>query len=236
MAGRKYGRLVHDLKFSGLAGRHLPLGHHFLVCRAYEGFQVMTFAARTLGYGSAPFTPVQRTYTSGTSVTETAPVGATNVIIAVWGGGGGGQGGIGGAEPEPGQGGGAGGYSQSTYGISGNQTLVYTVGAGGSGGGFVAGGASGGNSTVSSGTKSITTMSGGGGGGGGDIEEGVGGVASGGTTTNTTGGSASGLSQGGTPVTGFDSNTGGAGGDGGPAVNGSVGSSGEAGKVIFYYT
>jgi len=50
----------------------------------------MSFGARTLGYGSAPFTPVQRTYTSGTTVTETAPVGATNVIIAVWGGGGGG--------------------------------------------------------------------------------------------------------------------------------------------------
>jgi hypothetical protein len=36
-------------------------------------------------------TPVTRTYTTGTAATETAPSGATNVIIAVWGGGGGGD-------------------------------------------------------------------------------------------------------------------------------------------------
>ena len=39
------------------------------------------------GMGGSTFTPVTRTYTSG-SGTETIPTGASQVVIEVWGGGG----------------------------------------------------------------------------------------------------------------------------------------------------
>ena len=43
-------------------------------------------------YGASAFSPVSRTYTSGSSATETAPAGCSNVLIGVWGGGGAGGG------------------------------------------------------------------------------------------------------------------------------------------------
>lgn len=179
-----------------------------------------------LGAVAVPaFSPVQRTYVTG-SGTETAPAGASNVIIAVWGGGASGNVGVRFAT-EDGLGGGAGGYAQSTYTISGGQTIAYAVGAG-----AAPSGNNGVNSTASSGTKAITTMTGGGGGG-----TGTGGTASGGTTQNTTGG-AGGIGVGGAPVTGWNGNSagaGGAGGAGGGASN-TPGFPGDAGAVIFYYT
>lgn len=188
-----------------------------------------------LGASKNTFTPVLRTYTSGTSVTETAPTGASNVLIAVWGGGGGGGRGWVSDGPEFGQGGGSGGYSQSSYSISGDETLVYTVGAGGNGG-TSAGtpSQSGGASSVSSGTRSITTMTSNGGTGGTTAVGGSGGSATGGNTTNTTGNTAT-DDLGADAVVGFNSASGGRGGDGGFGV-GSNGSPGTSGKVIFYYT
>jgi hypothetical protein len=65
------------------------------------------------------------------------------------------------------------------------------------------------------------------------IDGGAGGSASGGTTTNTSGGSG-GIPDPGTAVIGFNSNSGGSGGEGGFGV--SAGGDGLAGKIIFYYT
>lgn len=124
------------------------------------------------------FTPVLRLYTSGSSATETAPAGATNVEIrAVGRGGAGGTGKL--IVPTQGGGGGGGGYCQSSYAISGGQTLTYTINVSGS--------------TVSSGTKSITTMDAGNGTGGGAATNygggsgGSGGAASGGNVSNSNG-------------------------------------------------
>ncbi len=183
----------------------------------------------------AAFTPVTRTYTTGTAATETAPSGATNVIISAWGGGGGGSRGY---EvmcfSEFGGGGGAGGYSQTSTTISGGQTLIYTVGAGGIGGTTANNQTSGSATSVSSGTKTITTMTGNGGIRGTAGVGGAGGTASGGTTQNTTG-TAGSIPFGGAAVVGWNSNTGGLGGEGGEGL-GSPGTAGGTGKVIFYYT
>ena len=121
-------------------------------------------AARTLaGVASGPYmmtafygksnaiTPVLRIYTSGTNATETAPAGAKNVVIEVWGGG---ESGAHSSKVNGGGGGGGGGYSKSSYSITGGNTLNYSVGTGGTGGN----GVSGTSSTVASGTKTITTM------------------------------------------------------------------------------
>ena len=181
--------------------------------------------------GGTSFTPVTRTYTTGTGATETAPTGATNVIIAAWGGGAGGHRGFTVmCVDEAGTGGGSGGYSESSYAISGGQTLVYTVGIAGVGGTTANNFTAGGNTSVTSGTKSITTMTANGGGRGAP-----GGTASGGTTINTTGGTATEPPMPGNAVVGWNSNTGGLGGEGGVGA-GSPGLNGDTGKVIFYYT
>lgn len=183
------------------------------------------------------FAPVTNTYTTGTAATETAPAGATNVIIAVWGAGGGGGHGWFSDTDEQGGGGGSGGYVQSTYSISGGQTLTYTVGTGGAGSStFLESGATGTTSSVATGTKSITTMTANGGTGGTATPptDGTGGTASGGTTLNTTGnpGASGGGAEG---IIGYGSNFGGVGGDGGIGTA-QGGASGGSGKVIFYYT
>lgn len=168
----------------------------------------------------APFSPVLRDYTSGTSVTETAPSGCSQVRICVWGGGNAGSGGDGVAG---GDGGASSGYVESVYAISGGQTLVYTVGAGGTPTGII-----GGTSQVSSGTLSITTMSA------------STGMQSGGNVSNTpgnAGGSANGPvgGDGGKAIVGWNGYSAGAGGAGGTSQQW-TGLPGQPGRVIFYYT
>lgn len=193
-------------------------------------------------YGGNAFVPQTVTRTSGTGATETAPAGATNVIIAVWAGGGsGGQGLRTAINPSgyDGTGAGSGGYSQSTYAISGGQTLTYTVGGGGA-----PSGVNGVASSVSSGTKTITTMAANPGTGGNPSAApvnaaGTGGTASGGNTSNVTGNS--GLADafaGASAVIGWNGNSGGSGGDGGAggSVSNNPGVAGGGGKIIFYYT
>lgn len=185
----------------------------------------------------AAFTPVTVNYTTVGSFTETAPTGATNVVIEVWGGGAQGMG-VSKVATKGGAGGAAGGYSKSSYAISGGQTLNLTVGAGGDGGGTttpVAGGAS----SCSSGSKSITTMTANG--GTGSSTGGVGGAASGGNQANGTGnaGSTAYDDVGGAPG---DPNDGGQylAGQGGWGADASgvimVGQGGGRGMVRFYYT
>lgn len=168
--------------------------------------------------------PLKRIYTDGTAAIETAPAGAANVIIAVWGGGAGGRPGYFDSEPQYGDGGGAGGYSQTSVSITSGQTLTYTVGAGG------AANSAGGNSSCSSGSKSITTMTANG------APSNSGGTASGGTTTNTTG-ATGGTPDGAAGTVGWNSNSAGAGGAGGYGIGGmQTGQAGGTGTVIFYYT
>ncbi|MGE4366324.1 hypothetical protein [Thermomonas sp.] len=178
--------------------------------------QLLACAVATGG----PFSPVLRDYFSGTSATETAPSGCSQVRICVWGGGDAGSGGDGWTG---GDGGASSGYVESVYAISGGQTLVYTVGAGGTPTGII-----GGTSQVSSGTLSITTM----------IAST--GMQSGGNVSNTpgnAGGSASGPAggAGGEGIVGWNGYSAGAGGAGGAAQN-PTGLPGQAGRVIFYYT
>lgn len=189
--------------------------------------------------GAPPFTPVTRVYSTGTTATETAPTGATNVVIEVWGGGAGGPRGFGvGCAIDYNSDGSSGGYSRTSVAVSGGQTLVYTIGPGGKGRDATAG-TSGTASSVSSGTLSITTMSAGGGtysisGGG------AGGTASGGTVANTTGNVGVITSGGNTPApSGTNGNTTGYdGGYGGSSGFGSAGdgTAGGPGYLVFRYT
>jgi len=173
------------------------------------------------------FAPVNRTYTSGTSATETAPLGATNVIIEAWGGGGGGEDGWFSDAAEFGGDGKAGGYCRSSYPIVGGQTLVYTVGSGGARGGPATNGTA---TTVVSGTKTITSMNAGGGGGGGIANQGAPGAA-----PSATGGNVVNLvSTSYVPITGSYGDTGGNGGQG--KLYPQPGIAGTVGKVIFHYT
>lgn len=185
----------------------------------------------------AAFTPVTVTYNTVGSFTETAPAGATNVVIEVWAGGGQGMG-VSKVATLGGAGGAAGGYSKSTYVISGGQTLNLTVGSGGAGGGTrtpVAGG----TSSCSSGSKTITTMTANG--GTGSSTGGVGGAASGGNLANGTGnaGSTAYDDMGGAPGNPNDGGQGLA-GQGGWGADASgeimVGRGGGRGMVRFYYT
>lgn len=189
------------------------------------------------------FTPVTRTYNTVGSAVETAPAGCSNVIIAVWGGGGSGEG-VGRYGLYGGDGGGSGGYAQSSYAITGGQTLNYTVGGGGLG--VISGSNPGTASSASSGSKAITTMTAN---GGGVSATRTGGSATGGNQTNTsgnTGGTAALVDgsvggAGGLGVLGYGSQRAGSGGNGGdgnditPGVN-SPGDGGNAGRVVFYYT
>lgn len=172
----------------------------------------------------APFSPILRDYTSGSSVTETAPIGCSQVRICVWSGGNGGDAGdgVGG-----GDGGDSGSYCESVYSITGGQTLVYTVGTGGAGGTYPVGvGSAGGASSVSSGTATITTMS-------------ADAAPSGGNVANTypnAGGLAVGPGggAGGAAIVGWSGYSAGAGGAGGSRF--AAGGAGGSGRVIFYYT
>jgi hypothetical protein len=122
------------------------------------------------------FSPRTVTYNSG-SGTETAPSGATNVVITLWGpGGSGGDG-----DPSPGQGGGGGGgggYSTRSAACAGGNSLSYAVGVVGTSNTTVSGTLTGGGSISMSANRGTAGSSPGLGG--------AGGTASGGTT-NTTG-------------------------------------------------
>lgn len=184
-------------------------------------------------WAKVTFTPVTRSFASG-SGTDTVPAGATSVRIEVWGGGGGGER-VTKLATVGGKGGSAGGYARSIYACSGGQTLAYSVGSGGLG---QLSGGKGGESSVTSGSLSITTMTGGGGGYAGGIP----GSGSGGNQTNVTGGVGSTASSdlggdGGAGVVGVDGSGYGHGGTGADATGVVMnGSPGESGRVIFYYT
>ena len=75
--------------------------------------------------GAAGFPLTVRTHTSGTSVTETVPSGATLVFIEAEGGGG-----AGGRDSfDIGGGGGGGAYCAKTIAVAGGETMTYTVAA-----------------------------------------------------------------------------------------------------------
>lgn len=179
-------------------------------------------------YGTSKFTPVTRTYTTGTGATDTVPTGATSVTIRVVGGGGSGaKDSVNGAG-----GGGSGGYALRTIAVSGGQTFTYTVGQGGAGVSVdQTNGNSGGDSTV---TGTVTggsvSMTGGGGERGyTGLVPGAGGTASGGST-NTPGNAGSGGNAGASVYSGYGNGTAGR-----QLATGSSNTAG-SGVVIFEYT
>jgi len=198
-----------------------------------SGTQLVTSGTISL---SKNITSLLRIYTSGSGATETIPVGATNVIIEVWGSGGGGAGQQGaGSLIHDGGGGGAAGYCRTSKTLTSanwGQTLHYTVGAQS----IVTG--NGNASSASSGTLSITTMTANGGSGTTTNAGGAGGTASGGTAANVTGNAGNSYangSAGGTGTTGTVSGDGSPYGAGGHGTSGS-GSKGGTAAVVFYYT
>lgn len=148
----------------------------------------MTFAARTLGAGSAAFVPVTRTYTSG-SGTESAPLGATKVTITNQAAGAGGYFTL---TPSESLGGGAGGEGIKTVSVIGGNTLSYAVGSGSAANSNLPGGNSSVSGTVAGGAVNMVAQ-----GGGGAFAQ-NGGPSSGGDT-NITGGPGSGSSGGTSP-------------------------------------
>lgn len=188
---------------------------------------------------SGGFTPITRTYTTGTGATETIPSGAHTVTIETFGGAGGGGGG---GPALKGGGGGGGGYSKTILALtSGNwgQTMIYSVGVGGTAGGAsVSGGPATNTSRVSSGTFTLTTMGDTANGGLAGITGavsgagGAGGSVSGGNTTNTTGNTGTTQGNGAVALTGTFAN-GNPGGNGG-AISG-AGTAGGNGVVAFHY-
>lgn len=191
-------------------------------------------------YGKSNFTPTTVTYNSG-SGTETAPTGASNVRIRVYGAGGGG----GRYDTGDPRGGGGGAFVESNYSISGGQTISYIVGAGGAGAGVNnSPGIGGGFSRCSSGTKTITQMDAGGGVGGGNLSGGNGGNASGGNSQDVNGGDGVDYTIGGFGGDclgtgggiGGNFSNGSAPGGGGASNVGASGFNGAAGRVEFYYT
>lgn len=195
--------------------------------------------------GSSYFTPVTRSYTTGTSATETIPVLASSVVIEVFG-----AGGAGGAYFTSdgivyygGGGGGSGGYSIKTASVvgSGGLTMTYSVGAlgtttGGSGN-------AGTGSNVVSGTFSLTTISTNGGAGG---TQGSGGGLGGAAGAAGTGGDTNSAGNAGTAGTISINGVGGAGktGTNGNGLAGGDGAyyptpaqvAGGTGKIVFSYT
>lgn len=184
------------------------------------------------------FTPVTHTYTSGTSVTETIPGGATKCTIKVWGAGASGSTKVSGSSGA----GGGGGYSESdAVSVVGGKTFTYTVGTAGA---AVSGGPTAGNngtaSSVVAGTQALTTMTANGGvGGTSGGAGGAGGTASGGTTTNASGSAGTSSTPGLGGANGQGSGGGNPGGQspGAGSASGTVSSTaGGGGQVQFIYT
>lgn len=134
-------------------------------------------------YGTSKFTPVTRTYTTGTGATETVPTGATSVVITVDGGGG-----AGGYNASTlGGGGGGGSRAVKTIAVAGGNTFTYTVGASVTGRTIQGNGSTGNASTVSGTVSGGSVSINAGAGLGGGINAGnLGGTATGGDT-NTSG-------------------------------------------------
>lgn len=177
---------------------------------------------------SSGFSPVTRSYGTGTAATETVPAGATSCTIRVIGGGGSG------AHDSVGGGGGAGsaGYALRTISVIGGNTFTYTVGQGGAGQPTDGqNGHDGTNSTVT-GTVSggSVNMTGGfGGAGGAGLNPGLAGSATGGST-NTSGNPGSGITGGASVYGGFGA------GSNGRQVSSGTSNAGVVGQVIFEYT
>ena len=186
------------------------------------------------------FTPLTRTYTTGTGATETVPAGATTCVITVWGGGG-----AGGARASAqGGGGGGGGYVVKTVTVSGGQTFTYTVGPLRTGPTSAGGSLNGNQSTVVNGTGPAVNLAAGGGGSGGTTTAGNAGTATGGDTntpgvagtiTPANGGASGGGAAGGTGD-GGDGATPGGGGAGGNIAGFGKGGNGARGQVSFAYS
>jgi len=193
------------------------------------------------------FAPGAYTRTSGTSVTESVPSGATQVVIEVYGAGGGG-----GLNTSGGfaSGGGGGAYVKKTIAVVGGNSMTFTIATGGPGRVSTQG-----NGTSATATTVTGTVSGGtlnlsaGGGAGGNIDWAIisaGGVASGGDinfdgsdTVDLTdiGGSGSGPSGVGTGALGGTTGAvGNAPGGGGGGNTSGAGGSGARGQVVFTYT
>lgn len=172
------------------------------------------------------------------SYSFTVPSGVTSMeVLVVAGGGGGGQ--------VIGGGGGAGGLIyNSSYSVTGGQTLSITVGAGGAGapannssgaypGYGTGGGTQGGNSSLSGGSGGTLTATGGGGGGNynqttsGSTSGGSGGGAGAGGAATASAGTAGQGNAGGSGAT--TNNGGGGGGAGGAGISGGSGGTGGAG-------
>lgn len=191
---------------------------------------------------AASFVPVTRTYQTGGAGVETIPVGATLLVIEVWGGSGGG--GMGASNPcvgLDGSGGGSGGYSRSSMTVTGfgGRTINYVSGARGVNAGttFGADGTAGTQSSVGSGTFSMPGMTAGGGGGGNGAggAAGVGGNAgTGGNVANSAGHAGIVSGAGGAGVVGVN----GTGPDGGNGKNAGIlnPSNGGYGLILFKYT
>jgi hypothetical protein len=115
----------------------------------------------TLGPGGGGFTPVTHLYVGPTSGVEVAPVGATQVVIELWGGGGGGGGS---AISQISGGGGGAGFAQKTMAVTGGvTTFSYSAANKGTGGSYPNHvGGNGGDSTVT-GAATLTAFGGQGG-------------------------------------------------------------------------
>lgn len=158
------------------------------------------------------FSAFTETFTSG-SGSRTAPVGATSVVIKMWGGGGSGGGG---SYTDYGGGGGGGGYVIKSMSVTGSiTTFNWSVGTGGSIGGFDAEGIAGGASTI---TNAATLTAGGGARGRNGSSGGAGG--SGGSSTGGDAGSEVGAAGG--NAGGYGGNAGGIGDGGGAGGDGGV--------------
>jgi hypothetical protein len=183
--------------------------------------------------GTAP--GIIHTYTTPGSGTETIPAGYTNVLIEVWAASGAGGAHFGsGCITAGGGGAGSGGYSQSTYVVTGagGQTIDYFIGAAGT----VAApnGSAGGNSTLSSGTFAVTAITAVGGSGGTAATSltvpgtgGAAGSATGGNVLNLSG------NAGANGQTNSGGGNGGAGGAGIPGINDGGAAGGRGGGVMF---
>lgn len=178
-----------------------------------------TFTSTTVASG---FSPIDVDYTTGSGA-ETAPSGATQVVIKVNGDGGNGQKNT--SPGPPGTGGGGGGNSVKTLAVSGGQTFNYN--------------ASSGTKTVTTGSGPAVSLSVTSGNHG--IAGGAGGTGSGGDTNTSgldgaqpTGGSSpnGGAIQ---PALGGAGNSPGGGG-GGNTLSGGPGGTGAFGRIRFSYT
>jgi len=190
--------------------------------------------------GSTTFSPILHTYTA--SGTETIPVGATKLVMGLWGGGGGGAGGGGtGCAAHPGGAAASGAYCQKTITLTPSdwgKTIDYVVGAAGLGGSSPTSSTSGGNSSITNGTYSSITLnlSALAGLRGLNLVSGSGQAASGGDI-NDTGNNGTGIGDaGGVAIVGFNSIAAGVGGFGGADGVGNAGGNGGVGEALFYYT